>query len=290
MVLGVLSGCLNADTTPEEDDNSIPAYESKYEATYNLSGEDNDINPYLNYAGNEAEEHDEETDATSEEYNKTESGSEKDCEEIASDNKEDADNTENVFIQFVQIYEGGPRLEIIRTIVDFEPDVWQDIITAFRAFPVPDPVEVEIVIKDEGGYIIQVISGLTQNIRFAQNMEGPSFSDYNFDGYLDMRLLRWQDGAGGRLAHEYFWLWCNEISQFVLNEQLIEIGNAANLFADQETRQIEVWHRVSSSPGFWTFYEYHNGSFVCVDYDFCDATNPFILDEILLFIEYRCSP
>ena len=59
---------------------------------------------------------------------------------------------------------------------------------------------------------------------------------------------------------EYIWLWDRPTSQFVLNWQLMDIENAG-LRANQDTRQIEVFHRVGADH-FFTFFEYHDGEFV----------------------------
>lgn len=129
-------------------------------------------------------------------------------------------------------------------------------------YAIPQPVQINIKIEDSDGNIIQSIPGLSQSKSFlSRNL---TFNDYNFDGYLDMRLMRWQDGAGGLLANEYFWLWNAEIAQFVLNEQLMMIGQATALSADQETRQIVVTHRDSDSDKV-SFYEYLDGEFVEID-------------------------
>ena len=100
----------------------------------------------------------------------------------------------------------------------------------------PEPVDVRIIIADENEVVIQEINNLTQSRRSSSG--GLSFADYNFDGYLDMRLMRWQDSAGGLLAQEYFWLWDVSTMQFVLHEQLMEIGHSAWLGADEERQRI----------------------------------------------------
>lgn len=87
---------------------------------------------------------------------------------------------------------------------------------AYYVYDIPAPIEVSIVIKDDSGTLVQTISGLSQSYGFINS--DITFDDYNFDGYLDMRLMRWQDGAGGLLAHEYFWLWDVGKKLFVLNE------------------------------------------------------------------------
>ena len=131
-----------------------------------------------------------------------------------------------------------------------------------------EPIRVDIKIEDGDGNIIQSISDISQNRTFIR--ENLTFDDYNFDGYLDMRLRRWQDGAGALLADDYFWLWDKDSTQFVLNGQLMDIGQAVSLRADQETRRISIVHRgrgidIGGSDPIILYYEYLNGEFVKVD-------------------------
>ena len=155
----------------------------------------------------------------------------------------------------MQIHESIPTLTFYRVVrgINQQSDI-----------EFPEPKNVEIIIND-ADRIVQIIPDLTQSAWFAWNSE-LSFSDYNFDGYLDMRLKRWQEGAGHLLANEYFWLWDSAVSQFVLNEQLMEIGRAADLFANQETLLIEVWHRTGAGEtGFMLNYQYYDGKFIMLD-------------------------
>ena len=168
-----------------------------------------------------------------------------------------------IFTTTVRIHEDMPAFTIYRTIGDYTLS-WRES----RVYDFPSPREVSLRIEDEDGNLIQLLSGLTQSNQWnsIERIE-PVFDDYNFDGYLDMRLHRWQPGAGGLMATEYFWLWDTEKSQFVLNEQLVEIGHAASTIANQETRRIEVWHRLGGGEGLAEFYEYHGGEFVLVVYE-----------------------
>ena len=114
-------------------------------------------------------------------------------------------NTTNTFITITRIHEDVPEFTFIRTISNYY--------TNYYAFPMA--AEVSIKIKDGDGNVIQAITGLTQSIQ-GGNTRDITFDDYNFDGFLDMRLTRWQDGAGGLLLNEYFWLWDNYSFQLVL--------------------------------------------------------------------------
>ncbi|MCL2375845.1 MAG: hypothetical protein FWC76_00475 [Defluviitaleaceae bacterium] len=163
------------------------------------------------------------------------------------------------FTTTARIHENMPEFTFFRILGDGY-DGWPD--------DIPEPVDVTIRIEDEDGNVIQVISGLTQSNQWDVIEHNEiSFDDYNFDGYLDMRLMRWQDGAGGLLAKEYFWLWDATASQFVLNEQLVEIGHAAGLTANQDTRQIMVFNRADETGSFFEIYEYRNGIYILVAHE-----------------------
>jgi len=155
------------------------------------------------------------------------------------------------FVTTIRIHPDMPEFTITRIVGDYLSD----------DYFFPEPREVNIIITDENGAIIQEISGLTQSSRNVNG--GLSFDDYNFDGYLDMRLLRWQDGAGGLLAQEYFWLWDASTMQFVMHEQLMGIGHSAWLGADQERQRVYVGNRNLGGHAHLE-YEYRNGEFFVV--------------------------
>ena len=169
--------------------------------------------------------------------------------------------TFETFETTMRLHEDMPEFTFIRIIEDTVPE---------PCYEIPQPMNVSILIMDERGNnergnIIQSITGLTQsNVYGGIHYEDYdiAFEDFNFDGYLDMRLLRFQDGAGGRIVIEYIWLWDRETSQFILNQQLMDIENAG-LHANQETQQLEAFHRVGADH-FFTFYEYHYGEFMRV--------------------------
>jgi len=163
------------------------------------------------------------------------------------------DETTSVFTSIVRIHPDMPEFTVTRTVNDH---IYDD---GFEFFP--QPREVSIIIKDESGALIQEINGLTQSSQSANG--GLSFDDYNFDGYLDMRLMRYQADAGGLLAQEYYWLWDESIMQFVLSEQLMEIGHSAWLTADRELRRIYVGNRRSNGNS-QIEYEYRSGELVVV--------------------------
>lgn len=148
-----------------------------------------------------------------------------------------------------KIHEDMPKFTFLR----FAGGCIED--ESFYCFPLPR--QVKIIIEDERGNVIQTISGLAQSIDFIKH--GISFADFNFDGFLDISLLRWQDGAGALFANQYFWLWDSAVSQFVRNEQLMNLGHAG-IYANQETRRLQTWLRTPGG-GLFSFYEYQGGVF-----------------------------
>jgi len=159
-----------------------------------------------------------------------------------------------VSVIVMRIHEDMPEFTFRRIIGGLVPEEpWTDI---------PNPREVSIIIEDEDGNIIQEIFGLSQTDWQTPKLMNITFDDLNFDGYLDMRLLRYQHGVGGLLVDEYFWLWDTDLSQFVLNEQLMAVEQSA-LFTNFETRQIEAWARVPRG-GYFGVYEWHYDELVQV--------------------------
>jgi len=177
-------------------------------------------------------------------------------DDVAQDECPQAEPPEHlIFTTTMRIHENMPEFTFHRIVGDYAEHPWYEI---------PFPREVTIIIEDEDGNLIQEITGLTQSGMRLENKI--TFDDYNFDGYLDMHLRRWQDGAGGLLAYPYYWLWNPKVSQFVLHEQLIEIGTAGYARAVPETRQFAAWSHFADAA-FEAFYEYHNGEFILVAHD-----------------------
>jgi len=128
----------------------------------------------------------------------------------------------------------------------------------------------EIVIEsihiiDVYGDKLQIIDNLvtTQGWRNEENLFGLSFADYNFDGYLDMRL--WRHGTGNRQsgAH-YFWLWNNEKGQYVLSPELISFSNYCSIMIDEDLQRLSVFHGWRDG-GITTFAEFIDGVLVITD-------------------------
>ncbi len=160
-----------------------------------------------------------------------------------------------VFTTTEHIHETLPEFTFTRIAGGIE-DTWNSLF--------PDSREVSIIVTDDKGGTIQVINNLSQSDRFIN--EDIRFDDYNFDGYLDMRLLRWQEGAGQLRATEYFWLWDAETSQFMQNNQLSEIGYATVLDINSSTNQIVVIKRIGGDflSRLFEYYEFQNNAFELV--------------------------
>jgi len=183
------------------------------------------------------------------------------------------------FTTTIRIHPDMQELTITRIVGDYVSDDY------FQSFP--EPMDISIIITDESGTVIQEINGLTQSNRNVNG--GLSFDDYNFDGYLDMRLMRWQDGAGGLLAQEYFWLWDASIKQFVMHEQLMGIGHAAWLRADQERQRIFVGNRYRGGHAHLE-YKYLDGEFIVVRRGFSRPFDTATGERFLVRMDARLLP
>jgi hypothetical protein len=162
-------------------------------------------------------------------------------------------STQNESVSLVRIHEDMPEFTVTRIVGD---------LCTMPCLDIPEPRGVSIVIEDNEGNIIQVIPGLTQSNSHAQTEI--VFDDYNFDGFLDMKLLRWQEGAGQLRAVTYFWLWDTDEYRYVLNEQLIEIGFTAEINANSDTKQVGTFRRGGGDflSQIYDFYEFYDGGFV----------------------------
>ena len=162
-----------------------------------------------------------------------------------------------IFTTTMRIHEDMPEFTFHRIVGDFVPDSWYEL----YEIPHPNARDITIIIEDEEGNIIQSISGLTES-NYGIDGGGMEFADYNFDGYLDMRLMRWSCGGESLRQIDYIWLWDTEEFQFVLNKPLMDI-DAAGITANQDTRQIETWIKHANGAEA-SFYEYLNGELTLI--------------------------
>jgi hypothetical protein len=129
-----------------------------------------------------------------------------------------------------------------------------------------DGVYSSIVITDEHDNLIQEIHGIYIDLSPVFDNPIVQFDDYNFDGFLDMKILR--DASGGLgfpWTSYYFWIWDSEISQFVINERLDEITRYTWHRIDYENRRIETgWHFNAGMHHFQNYFDYVDGDFIHV--------------------------
>lgn len=124
-----------------------------------------------------------------------------------------------------------------------------------------------IYVNHIGGTPLQEITGLEtrQSIMSEPQNFGLFFDDFNFDGYMDMTLFAFPGGTM-RNAPSYFWLWCNELEQFVLCDFLTELSWGASIGANHELNIITTFTRGGPSHHYLGEYEYRNDEFVAIRY------------------------
>ena len=120
-----------------------------------------------------------------------------------------------------------------------------------------------ITITDSRGAIVQKMEGLvTSNPAFPDEMYGLSFDDWNFDGYLDLDLWSSPE-VSTRSGIHYYWLWDNDLGQFVANEHLIELSRFFVLGINTEENWIVCSQGTKNPYDYTTQYMYYvNGSFI----------------------------
>jgi len=131
---------------------------------------------------------------------------------------------------------------------------------------------VRITIKDNEGNLIQEIDDMIQSWQepFRNERFGIRFTDFNFDGYLDMWLMLGENpGTTLGWAWIYYWLWNPEVGQFVQNEQLsmmtFDRGNMVWLDVYcEETELLVATSTGGASMRFRDYYEYDGEQFIRV--------------------------
>jgi len=121
-----------------------------------------------------------------------------------------------------------------------------------------------IIIKDNNNVIIQEISGLeTATPACEENQYGFSFDDWNFDGFFDISLWKFQ---GGSMHNNptYYWLWDNSLGKYIENKELEERSDWCSLSTDEELQQVVGYTSAGAFGNVHCFYEYSNGRFILV--------------------------
>jgi len=136
----------------------------------------------------------------------------------------------------------------------------------FETFDLVNSKIVSITITDNNGNLIQEITDLHTAIpanRIHDDMHGFSFDDWNFDGFMDMSLWR-SPGGSMRNNPTYYWLWDNEIGQFVRNEELENMSQWSTPRVDEELLLIACFTRSGWDWNATAYFEYQDGNFVTV--------------------------
>jgi hypothetical protein len=124
---------------------------------------------------------------------------------------------------------------------------------------------ISITITDEHGNTIQQIDEI--NVHLMARNTVVQFDDFNFDGYLDMRLLQFNNGVSLSWDAHYHWLWDAKISQFVVSERLMEIANHAIINdIDPTAHQIVLIVDSKDAGAFRSYrrYQYYDGDFTAI--------------------------
>jgi len=86
-------------------------------------------------------------------------------------------------------------------------------------------------------------------------------ADFNDDGYLDIRLLKWMGGSLGNMP-SLFWLWDNNKQCFVANKQLEELSESSGIMV-RDQRLVSSYNMKGDKWGHSiSYYTYENKKFV----------------------------
>ena len=170
-----------------------------------------------------------------------------------------APKLQTTFTTHMRIHPNMPPFTFIRTLGDFVETA--DFSEAERY--------VTITILNEDGALVQEIDGIIQGgqadwATAEHSLMSLQFDDFNFNGYLDMWLINAINPgtAGGYFAS--FWLWDNELEQFVQSYQLSDISHMAHITVDTENRQVLTHHKLAAWMHSTLHYEFWDDRLVLV--------------------------
>ena len=148
---------------------------------------------------------------------------------------------------------------------EYEPD---ETIYAYTGLTI-NSIEIK-ALEDE---FHQIIDGFSTAIESYIDNYGLEFADWNSDGAVDIKLRQYMGGSM-RNEQSLFWLWDDEQFMFVENEELEGISCTARVYLDPTSDiPLQAYTRANASEGTTVYYEYINGSFVCVQSDYWYVEN-----------------
>lgn len=165
------------------------------------------------------------------------------------------------FTDTVRIHADGPYFTLQR--IAFTA---YEIVPEERACSTFTEFETRIRVYDENNSLVQEITGLRQAasplIPIYHDWMQLSFIDFNFDGYVDMRLFRHlrSESGDGRV---WGWLWDSEQGQFVLNASLNAIIPNVVISVDEENETWGFgWSENDGELHTQVHFAYENGHFI----------------------------
>ena len=175
---------------------------------------------------------------------------------IPPDNSAAQNDFEEVFTPFAftaaqRIHESMPEFEFtlegMHVLVTDNGEVWWD----------GHEIEALTITGTDG--LHQVFDSLyTSNTRAEEsNSYGLELEDWNFDGFLDVSLLKYPGGAGSRGAY-YFWLWNPETGRFEANTQLEELTYYSTLEAVPASGYVVSYYQLDHDSYGTSSYRYED--------------------------------
>jgi hypothetical protein len=126
-----------------------------------------------------------------------------------------------------------------------------------------------IDISETGGKLIQTIDSLNtlEKVKRLSDTDF-SFDDWNHDGYMDISLFYM---PGGSMANRptYFWLWDNQIKQFVRNKELDEVSEESRITLEDDHR-ISAITKTGAQTCCICYYQFENGKLVLIEEHECN--------------------
>jgi hypothetical protein len=121
----------------------------------------------------------------------------------------------------------------------------------------------KLTISGADGKFEQAITGLSTGFHASDDSYGLELADWNFDGFLDISLLRADGGSSGNSPH-YYWLWDAQKNRFAENKQLTEKSELNSLQIKSNEKQITGFSRAGPREYHTVVMEYRAGEYVII--------------------------
>ena len=136
----------------------------------------------------------------------------------------------------------------------------------------------DIKIRDENGVVLQVFEGIHTEFAPGENARVFEPGDWNFDGYLDIRVWEHRGGSMRNDPHLY-WLWDAGVGEYVPDDTLSEMSWGMSLTFNDDEKTIISFFKDGWMGLYKGLYIYNGDELIKIKSDAMESNHIYGEDE-----------